>query len=69
MEYERGGWYCPNWHYEELPTCPVCKTELVDDICPACTERNEELLTLVLGDEPYQEPEAETTYLNTISRY
>jgi hypothetical protein len=48
-----------------MTTCQICETELDDQgICPACTERNEELLTLVLGDEPYQEPEAETTNLN-----
>ena len=64
MEYDpwMKEWYCPDWH--ERPLCPVCGTELlVDDVCPACTERNEEILKIVLGDEPYPD-DLEACYQN-----
>jgi ribosomal protein S27E len=62
LQYDYPHLICPNPNCEKSPyyrsnvriVCPVCGTELlVDDVCPACIERNEELLKLVLGDEPY----------------
>ena len=58
MEYDPGTkeWYCPNSHTR--PVCPTCSCELdADGNCPECQERNVDVLTTVLGEEPYQAPD------------
>jgi hypothetical protein len=49
-----------------MTTCPACGCELDDEgNCPECQERREDVLTTVLGEEPYQEPDdLEACYQN-----